>query len=336
MTGRLTLLLTTPRVAPGLLSRQAWHALEAATCVLAADPDAGQASGIRATGMQVGRLDEEPAGAALVRLARDQRVVWLVSDHGDLGLTDAVAAEVSRTARPPEVELLVGSHDVPGARLLDLVAVMDRLRSPGGCPWDAEQTSASLLPYLLEETYELIEAVESGDLAHVREELGDVLLQVAFQARVAAEDPGHPFDIDDVAAGIVAKLVRRHPHVFGDVPAESAERVAHNWEQIKAVEKAGRTSVLDGIPAGMPALARAEKVLGRLERAGHAEAAAELAAEVAGGEEGLGAELLGLVRTARARGIDPEAALRVALRRVEAKVRAAEAARVSVLRSERV
>jgi NTP pyrophosphatase (non-canonical NTP hydrolase) len=110
-----------------------------------------------------------------------------------------------------------------GAALLELVAVMDRLRSPGGCPWDAEQTHQSLVPYLIEETYEAVEAIESGDRAHMAEELGDVLLQVVFHARVAQEHPEAPFDIDDIAAGIAAKLRRRHPHVFGDVVAETPE-----------------------------------------------------------------------------------------------------------------
>ena len=131
---------------------------------------------------------------------------------------------------------------------------MDRLRSPGGCPWDAEQTHESLVPYLIEEAHEAVEAIESGDRAHMAEELGDVLLQVVFHARVAQEHPEAPFDIDDVAGGIVEKLVRRHPHVFADVDADTAAEVAANWEQIKAAEKAGRTSVLDGIPAGLPAL----------------------------------------------------------------------------------
>ena len=169
--------------------------------------------------------------------------------------------------------MLVGSHDVPGARLLDLVAVMDRLRSPGGCPWDAAQTHESLVPYLVEEAYEAAEAIETGDRAAMREELGDVLLQVVFHARVAQEHPREPFDVDEVADGIVAKLVSRHPHVFavadgdGDARRDAAESVEVSWEVLKAAEKA-RSSVLDGVPAALPALARADKVLGRLERAG--------------------------------------------------------------------
>jgi XTP/dITP diphosphohydrolase len=155
----------------------------------------------------------------------------------------------------------------PGARLLDLVAVMDRLRSPGGCPWDAEQTHRSLAPYLLEETYETLEAIDSGDRDHLREELGDLLLQVVFHARVAAEDPEDPWTVDDVAAGITEKLVRRHPHVFADATAPSAAHVEAAWEQLKAAEKQ-RGSVLDGIPPALPALALADATVRRARRAG--------------------------------------------------------------------
>jgi XTP/dITP diphosphohydrolase len=217
------------------------------------------------------------------------------------------------------VELLTASHDVPGSRLLDLVAVMDRLRSPGGCPWDAEQTHASLLPYLLEEAHEVVEAVESlpapGSREHLREELGDLLLQVVFHARVAQEDPAAPFGDDDVAAGIVAKLVRRHPHVFGGPDAAAAAdagEVAANWEQLKAAEKQ-RTGLFEGIPGTLPALARATKMLGRLERAGRLDDAA-LAGAADGDEVALG--LLRLVHEAGVRGVDAEAALRAALSRL--------------------
>ncbi|NIZ93284.1 MazG family protein [Kineosporiaceae bacterium B12] len=200
---------------------------------------------------------------------------------------------------------------------------MDRLRSPGGCPWDAQQTHASLLRYLVEETYEVVEAVEDGDRDELRDELGDLLLQVVFHARVAAEAPGG-FDIDDVAGAIVAKLVRRHPHVFaGEAPAEDLQR---GWDAIKATEK-HRESVLDGIPAALPALARADKVLGRVQRAdldpGDAPAPADDPAAA------FGAELLAVVRRAHAAGVDPEAALRVATRGLETAARAAERARPS-------
>ena len=149
--------------------------------------------------------------------------------------------------------------------LRELVAVMDRLRSPGGCSWDAQQTHASLVPFLLEEAHELAEAVDADDRAGLREELGDVLLQVVFHARVAQEHADDPFDIDDVARDVAAKLVRRHPHVFTDAVAPADSHV--QWDRIKKVEK-GRESALDGVPASLPALARAQKIAARATRAG--------------------------------------------------------------------
>ena len=346
MSGRVVLLLTTPRVAPGLLSRAAWQVLEHADGRFAAEPEEDPARGIQDAGMPVARLPGSSPARRLVELATQagqpgqpgRQVVWVVGADGDPGLTDAVAAEVTRVPDPPEVEVLVGCHDLPGARLLDLVHVMDRLRSPGGCPWDAEQTPRSLVPYLLEEAHEAIEAIESGDPAHVCEELGDVLLQVAFQARVAAEDPAAPFDIDDVAAGIVAKLVRRHPHVFagpGEAAAgdgvdhqdRTAADVAEGWERLKAAEKSERTSVLDGVPAGLPALARADTILGRLDRAGRRDLVADLLGGP-GDDGAVGAALLTLVDRARASSVDAEAALRGVLREVERRA----AGSVSVLR----
>ena len=215
-----------------------------------------------------------------------------------------------------------------GASALDdLVAVMDTLRSPGGCPWDAEQTHESLLPYAVEEVFEVVEAVEDGDRAALREELGDLLLQVIFHARVAQEHPTEPFGIDDVAAGVAAKLRARHPHVFGDVVVSGADEVHRNWEAIKKTEKA-RTSALDGIPRGMPALARAEKVAGRARRAGLpvAEVATAVVGDVPAADAGaLGRRLLALALEAQAAGIDAEAALRAAVRDLEQALRAAEA-----------
>ena len=315
MSARLSLLLSTPRIAPGLLSREAWSTLERAGQVLGRDADEPQLMAIEDAGVSATALgDVHPAELArlLVDRATEADVVWVGSSDGDPGLTDALAAEVSRRDDPPEVEMLVGSYDVPGSRLLDLVAVMDRLRSPDGCPWDAQQTHESLVPYLLEEAHEAVEAIESGDRAHMAEELGDVLLQVVFHARVAQEHPDAPFGIDDVAGGIVEKLVRRHPHVFADVDADTAAEVAANWEQIKAEEKAGRTSALDGIPAGLPALARADKAASRLHRAG----LSALAEQAAGGTA-VGARLMALVLEARGRGEDPEAALRAVVRALE-------------------
>ncbi len=210
------------------------------------------------------------------------------------------------------------SRPEAGGPLLELVAVMDRLRSPGGCPWDAEQTHQSLARYLLEEAYEVLEALDSGDRDHLREELGDLLLQVVFHARVAAEHRTDPWGIDEVARGIVDKLVRRHPHVFADVTVSGAADVESNWEALKAVEK-GRRSALDGIPSAMPALARADKVLARLERSGLG------VAPVLEGDDTFGARLLELVAEARTAGVDPEAALRTATRVLAARVAEAEA-----------
>lgn len=198
-----------------------------------------------------------------------------------------------------------------------LVAVMDRLRSPGGCPWDAEQTHASLVPYVLEEAYEVAEAVESGDRAHLREELGDLLLQVVFHARVAQEDPAEPFDLDDVADGLVAKLVRRHPHVFADADAPDADAVNRQWDRIKGEEKQ-RASVLDGVPLALGALARAQKIASRAQRSG-------LDVAAPAGDD-LGARLLALVQEARVTGQDAEGELRRTTAAWEARLRAAEAA----------
>jgi XTP/dITP diphosphohydrolase len=323
---RLTFLVASPRVAPGLLSRAAWQALEGAGAVLAREAEEPLAAAVADSGVPVGHLGAVPAPSlarTLVERAASADVLWVSSADGDPGLTDAVAAEVTRLPDPPEVEVLVGSWDVPGSRLLDLVAVMDRLRSPGGCPWDAEQTHESLVKYLLEEAHEAVEAIESGDRDHIREELGDVLLQVAFQSRVGEEHPDDPFDIDDVAAGIVEKLVRRHPHVFADTDATTPEEVERNWEVIKARERAekashsggeaGHESLLHGIPASLSTLLVAEKVLARLERTG-----GDLGGATAG--EDVGAQLLALVAKARGGGHSADALLRKALRGLDAQV----------------
>jgi XTP/dITP diphosphohydrolase len=322
-THRLTLLLTTPRIAPGLFSRDAWTALANAVHVLTRDEDETQLIAIQQSGIAAAHLGEQPPAALarlLVERTADGEVVWIGSADGDPGLTDALAVEVTKRQDPPEVEVLAGSYDVPGARLLDLVAVMDRLRSPGGCPWDAEQTHESLVPFLIEEAHELVEAIESGDRTHMAEELGDVLLQVAFHARMAQEHPDSPFGIDDVAGGIVDKLVRRHPHVFAEGDAETAEDVAASWEQIKAAEKPHRSALLDGVPERLPALARANKAAARLSRAG----LGDLAVEAAQGDD-VGPRLLALVLEARRAGVDPEAALRAVVRELEAAALSSQA-----------
>jgi tetrapyrrole methylase family protein/MazG family protein len=208
-----------------------------------------------------------------------------------------------------------------GERLLDLVRVMARLRGPGGCPWDLEQDHRTLASHLLEETYEVLDAIEAGDRDQLREELGDVLLQVIFHAQMAADDGA--WDVDDVAEGIVRKLIRRHPHVFADVVVADADEVLVNWEHIKAEEK-GRTGVEDDIPSALPALARASKVQRRAAgwgfewrtREGAMAALREEVAELeraqdpADIEEEIGDVLFATVALARRLGVDAEGALR--------------------------
>lgn len=217
-----------------------------------------------------------------------------------------------------------------GEPLIELVRVMDRLRSPGGCPWDAKQTHRSLVEYLIEESYEAVEAIETDDRDALREELGDVLLQVVFHARIAQESPEAPFSIDDVAQGIVDKLVSRHPHVFGDETADSAAHVEARWQQMKAAEK-GRESVTDGVPEGLPALLLAQKLLRRATNGGVAVEVSTPESKVAAawaldsvGDDALGDLLLALVDLAGQRGIDAEAALRDSVRAHRAAIRTAE------------
>ncbi|HXR45777.1 MAG TPA: MazG family protein, partial [Pseudolysinimonas sp.] len=197
-------------------------------------------------------------------------------------------------------------------RLDELIAVLERLRAPGGCVWDREQTHASLVQYLVEETFELVEAIEDGSRDELIEELGDVLYQVLFHADIARE--AGEFTIEDVAAHMTAKMIGRHPHVFGDVVADTPDAVIANWDRIKAVEKSDRTSVLDGIPPGMPALALADKTLGRAAKVGVLRDPVEVPAT----EDELGDQLLAMVTAARAAGLDSERSLRGALRRLQA------------------
>ena len=202
---------------------------------------------------------------------------------------------------------------------------MDRLRSPGGCPWDAEQTHESLLKYLLEESYEYIEAVEDQDRTAMREELGDVLLQVYFHARMAEDDLAEPFSIEDVARGVADKLIRRHPHVFGDTKVNSSAEVLENWEAIKAEEK-GRTSATEGIPLGQPAITLASKMLYRAEKFGltiPVERPVEISKSAT--QEELGAILLGIIDQAQSQGLDADSALRAATKQYIQAIRDSEA-----------
>lgn len=243
----------------------------------------------------------------------------------------------SETGRGGERESREGPGGVPAAGpgpgpgpgggaepLRDLVEAMDRLRSPGGCPWDAEQTHGSLARYALEETYELVEAIETGDRAGLREELGDVLFQVVFHARVAQEDTDDPFTLDDVAADLVAKLHRRHPHVFGADEYVDAAHLTARWDQIKQEEKA-RESVFDGVPLEQGALSRAQKVVSRARRAGLPDGgSADASGPAHLTSEDVGAELLAVVRRAQAADVDAEGALRAALRTLETEIRGIE------------
>ena len=388
---RLVVLATSARVAPGLLSAQAWDALRSARRVLTGWPDHPQLPALAEAGIDcrvAAESDPDSLASLLdqeVSAAAPGSVVWLAAPDGWLAGPGArvagpgarVAADgdtVPVGARPsgpgaragapdgrpglldghhaagallaalgalpgggPEVELLPGSYDLPGARLLDLVATMDTLRV--NCPWDAKQTHETLAPHLIEESYEALEALEDADQAALREELGDVLLQVAFHARVAAErTDGTSYTIDDVADGIVAKLVRRHPHVFGTVEVSGADEVKQNWDAIKAAERASADgapgSALDGVPFGQPALALAAQLQRRAERSGVpadliAAAASGNGAALAPGDEAaaLGEQLFLLVERARAAGLDPELELRAASRRYRDRVRAWEQSR---------
>jgi XTP/dITP diphosphohydrolase len=189
---------------------------------------------------------------------------------------------------------------------------MDKLRSPGGCPWDAEQDHTSLLKYLLEESYEFIESVENNDRDAMQEELGDLLLQVYFHSRMAEEDAKQPFNIEDVAKSVADKLIRRHPHVFAGEVVDSSADVLENWEKQKAAEK-GRTSAIDGVPLAQPALPLATKVLYRLKKLNYDLSVSEpvkLKDDV--DQDQFGQILLGLITQAVDKGLDPEAALRQA------------------------
>ena len=198
------------------------------------------------------------------------------------------------------------------SELIRLREVMDKLRSPGGCPWDAEQDHTSLLKYLLEESYEFIESVENNDRDAMQEELGDLLLQVYFHSRMAEEDAKQPFNIEDVAKSVADKLIRRHPHVFAGEVVDSSADVLENWERQKAAEK-GRTSAIEGVPLAQPALPLATKVLYRLKKLNYDLSVSEpikLKDDV--NQDQFGQILLGLITQAVDKGLDPEAALRQA------------------------
>ncbi|MFF4217655.1 MULTISPECIES: nucleoside triphosphate pyrophosphohydrolase [Streptomyces] len=312
--GRIVLLTTSHRVAPGLLSWPAWQALRAADRVLCADAGHPQLPYLREAGIEVEH------GSATARELVDfcatgrRSAVVITSAEGESGLTDGLARLAgSGRETMPALELLPGSYDLPGARLLDLVQVMDRIRV--ACPWSGIRTHEDLAKYALEETYELLEAIETGDREALREELGDVLLQVVFHARIAQDDPDEAFSVDDVAGAIVDKLIHRHPHVFGEESAETPEDVRAHWMRTKAEEK-GRESVTEGVPLGQPALALTAKLASRVRSQG-------LDVPVPAGD-GIGYELLALAVRAEASGVEPETALRAAARTYRDAIRSAE------------
>ncbi len=224
----------------------------------------------------------------------------------------------------------VSDHEAGTDALREAVETMRTLRSPGGCPWDAEQTHASLVTYLIEEAHELAEAIEAGTEDDVREELGDVLLQVLFHAEIARGEGR--FDIGDVARGLSAKMQSRHPHVYGDVSVAGADDVVANWDELKRAEKPERESALDGIPQGLPALARAGKVLSRAAKRGitvpapvvSAQASSAVSPAEISSEAELGEQLLALARAGYDAGFDAERAVRAAVRALEQSIRAAE------------
>ena len=303
----LTFLASSPRVAPGQLTWPAWEALRSADRVLTGTAEHPQLPYVRQAGVAVEVT--EPDAAALVREASSGTVVWLAGPEGDETLMRSVGSILVGLDEPPQVEVVQGAYDLPGARFLDLVAVMETLRRE--CPWDRKQTHASLAPYLLEEAYEVVDTIEGGDLEALREELGDVLMQVAFHAEVSPD-----FTVDDVAEGIVEKLVRRHPHVFGDVTVADADEVNANWDKIKSAERGEDASIFQGVPMAQPALSLAAQLQRRAAKAGMPE---ELFTD-----DEAGADLFALVRRLREEGRDPEAELRAAARRFHDRVQRRE------------
>jgi XTP/dITP diphosphohydrolase len=289
---------------PALLGAAAWRAVASGRPLAALPGAAATAEALRAEGFAVTDVPDAEAAAGL-----PGDVVCLAGPGEHAGGAPVLDA-------PPEPV---------GARLLDVVAVMDRLRSPGGCPWDAEQTHASLRGYLLEEAHEAYDAIVDDDPGAMREELGDVLLQVVFHARVAAEaGPPRRFDVDDVAGDLVDKLVRRHPHVFGDAGPRDVQQVEAGWEEIKRAEKQ-RRSPTEGVSRSQPAAAWAAALVRRAGRAGLP--TPEPAELTATSPEELGERLLAVVAAATTRGWDVEDALREAVRRYAGELDAAAEAR---------
>ena len=226
----MRILVLSPRIPVGLMTAAAWDAVRGASSVVAS-ADGPHVQALRDAGVDVS-IGTRPADAAAIWVPEPGDTSWAVE------LAEAMLdGAADDDGEGEEFEVITGSFDPAGARFVDLVEVMRRLRRD--CAWTREQTHASLAPYLAEESGETLEAIESGDSDHLREELGDLLLQVVFHAAIAGEEaPG--WDVDDVAAGITEKLIRRNPHVFGDSDAATIDEIAEQWERIKAEEKRGR------------------------------------------------------------------------------------------------
>lgn len=342
--GTVVLVETEPAL-PGLLPFQAWDALGTADRVLVRDPETHpSAPHLHFAGLDLVALepvsleradldltrpgdptDRKLAKALIAAAERDGRVVYLLGP-GDEQLPVAVGS----AAQPSgvEVELVFLAQQPAGVEVLHLVDVMRQLRHPEtGCPWDLEQDHASLVRYLIEETYELVDAIESGHTVDIVEELGDVLLQVIFHAQIGADE--RTFTIDEVARGIAAKLERRHPHVFGDGDADTAEEVQANWDRLKQDEKR-REGPFEGVPDALPGLVLLETLQRKAAKLGFRwsdlsgpaakvrEELAEVEAAVAeaAGDDQVAAEvgdLLGaVVALARQVGVDADAAAREA------------------------
>jgi len=331
LTARIVLLVTSPRLPAGLLTAAAWDLVRAHPVYAPAESE--QSDALRSAGVPITVLPPDPE-ALIAALGSHDTIVWLAGPAGDQDFARQLGLRLAREPSLAELELAYGSWDPPGARLLDAVAVMDRLVSPGGDPWKQQQTHETLAKYLLEESYEAYDAITEGDLESLREELGDVLLQVVLHARLAEDRPeAERWTIDDVAAALVEKMIRRNPHVFAGEAVASIEEITDNWERIKREEKS-RDSVLDGIAMSQPALSLSAKILQRAARAGvtvqpnpaaaAASAIAPVPASASADEAALGAVLLGIVAEAQAAGLDAEAALRKAALEFAERVRAAE------------
>ena len=351
-------LVDTADLLPGLLPLHAWSALMATELVVIGSADHAFAPHLDAAGMAYEVVPSEPAPAAEGGLSRQdllsglslvdkRRASWIVDRVRERGqvaylfgsgdeesFTRTLGMEAAR--EQVEVEVVYFGISPKGLELLRLVEVMGRLRAPDGCPWDREQTHATLGRYAVEEVYELLDAIAGEDTTEIAEELGDVLLQVVFHAQIAEDGGG--FTIDDVASGIADKLVRRHPHVFADVSVAGADEVVVNWERLKADEKPERTGMFDGVVAAQPALALAGKLQSRAAERGFdwaddTEAVAAVFAEleeVAGADDEPGAThelgdlLFAAVNLCRRRGVDPEHALRASAGRFRRRLEHAE------------